>query len=71
MMPSFHGSAVDASKAGLRVLKCHHCDGWVWWPPEHDLTEETRRAGRVFHAHGPCERAERAMRDAERLTDNP
>jgi hypothetical protein len=66
MMPSFHGSAIDAAKAGYTTQACAHCKGWVWWPPAHELTEETRKAGRVFHSWGECEKAERAAREAER-----
>jgi hypothetical protein len=65
MMPSFHGSAVDATKAGYRVLKCDHCGGWVWWAPEGELTEATRKAGRVFCSTRRCEKAEGEARRKE------
>ena len=65
MMPSFFGSLHDAVKAGDRCLPCHWCGGHVWWAPEHELTEETRKAGRVFHCWGECEKKERAAREGE------
>lgn len=65
-MPSFFGSAHEAHKAGLRCLKCAWCGGWVWWPPEHELTEATIKAGRVFHDFGECEKKERAERQASK-----
>jgi hypothetical protein len=64
MMPSFHGSAVDAAQAGYRTLQCAHCGNWVWWAPDSELTEETRKAGRVFCSTRRCEAAERAAREA-------
>ncbi len=62
MMPSFHGSARDAGADGFRCLRCHWCDGWVWWPAEHRLTPEGRLHGRVFHDHGICSLKEREAR---------
>lgn len=65
-MPSFFGSWVEAEKAGDRCLKCHWCEGWVWWPPESELTAETRAHGRVFHSWGPCQVKEAEARKGER-----
>jgi hypothetical protein len=64
MMPSFFGAAFEAEARGERCLPCHWCGGWVWWAPEHELTEETRAAGRVFHDHGECQKKEGAARRA-------
>jgi hypothetical protein len=59
---SMPGALVDAERAGEAARECHWCGGWVWWPPEHELTSETRAAGRVFHSHGKCELREREAR---------
>lgn len=61
-MPSFFGAVQDAVEQGARCLPCHWCQGWVWWPAEKDLTEESRKAGRVFHCHGECGKREQAAR---------
>jgi hypothetical protein len=66
MMPSFIGSLDDAERAGLRCLKCAWCDGWVWWPPDDELTDETRAAGLVFHSFGWCADLEHEARRKER-----
>lgn len=65
-MPSFHGALEEAAKRGDRCLTCHWCGGWTWVPPEHELTEETRKAGRVFCPSKACERREGEARDAAR-----
>lgn len=64
-MPSFHGALHAAAEQGLRCLECHWCSGWVWWPPESELTEATRKAGRVFHSCGECQRQEGEARRSE------
>ncbi len=63
MMPSFFGSLADAVDEGQRCLKCHWCEGWVWWPAEKNLTEKTRSAGRVFHCWGECGQKEATARN--------
>lgn len=65
MMPSFHGAAIDAAKAGCTVKPCAHCGNWTWVAPEHELTEATRKAGRVFCSRQVCEHAEGLARAAE------
>lgn len=62
MMPSFFGSLRDAEAEGQRCLECYWCKGRVWWSPDSELTEETRRSGRVFHCWGECGRKESEAR---------
>ncbi len=72
MMPSFFGSLAETETAGDRCLSCHWCGGWVWWPREDQLTEETKKAGRVFHSFGECEKQERAARfETKTKTESP
>lgn len=59
-LPSFFAPA----PAGTRCLNCAHCGNWVWWPADEELTDETRRHGRVFCPTRRCEAAEGAARDA-------
>lgn len=63
MLPSFFGAAQDAANAGYKVKACAHCGNWTWWPPEHELTAETREAGRVLCPREACELAERKARE--------
>lgn len=67
-MPSFFGALADAVAAGERSLKCHWCQGWAWWPPEHELTDATKRHGRVFHDFGTCQAKEGEARSMPRET---
>jgi hypothetical protein len=64
-MPSFLGALDEAHAHGDRCLPCHWCGGWVWWPRENALTEETRKAGRVFHSWGECQRKEGEARSSK------
>jgi hypothetical protein len=50
MMPSFHGSAIDAANAGYAPRPCAHCGNWTW--VKHDQTE------RVFCSRKQCEHTE-------------
>jgi hypothetical protein len=51
MMPSFHGSAIEAGQAGYSVKPCVYCQNWVWVAPN-------RKAKRVWCPRQECERAE-------------
>ena len=57
MMPSFHGSAIDAANAGYAPRPCAHCGNWTW--VKHDQTE------RVFCSRKQCEHTEGVTRAAE------
>lgn len=65
LMPGFFGSLADAERDGYQYLTCHWCRGGVWWPPEHELTEESLLSGRPFHCWGACGAAESAERVKE------
>ena len=57
MMPSFHGSAVDAANAGYVVRPCVYCTNWTW--VKHDRVE------RVWCTRRECEHAEGLAQAAE------
>jgi hypothetical protein len=57
MIPSFHGAAIEAAKAGYIVKPCAHCTNWTW--------VKHARAERVWCTRRECEHKEGLARASE------